>query len=134
MGNVAIDMVTEDKANDEFVLYLVENGPWPPTAEQMTKTLRRIQYRIFAAVDAVLDGSLVKKYPDAHGKKVRIQIDSPHGQPVKLRQLVDNIETYIKNNSSEYALAIEKSRYVSGIRIVTGHELGRFGGDYPERN
>jgi hypothetical protein len=50
---VTIDLVTKDRANDEWVLYLVEDGPWPSGQEGWEAKLKGIQDRIFRAVDVM---------------------------------------------------------------------------------
>jgi hypothetical protein len=122
---LVIDTITYDPSNDEYVLYLVEDGEWPTDDEGWNECLRRIQNRIFDALDTVVDGHLLKQYPDSIGKTVRIQIDSPHGTPEPLHDLVLKIKDYIMNNV-EYQEALTLSAFVRDIRIVTGAEMGRF--------
>jgi hypothetical protein len=58
-------------------------------------------------------------------KKIRIQVDSPHGEPSRLRNLVENIANFISSNR-EYSEALLHSKYIVALRVVTGHQLGRF--------
>jgi hypothetical protein len=40
---VEIDLITEDSPNEEYVLYLVEDGPWPTKELDWKPTLKSIQ-------------------------------------------------------------------------------------------
>ena len=125
-SDITIDLVTHDSNTDEFVLYLVEDGPWPTEASSWSNYLVRAQKRIFDAIDVALDGHLALKYPDSKNKNVRVQIDSPHGVPSRLNELISNIKDHLKTNT-DYHLAIKHSPHIKELRIVTGHEIGRFG-------
>ena len=122
---VTAQKATEDPNTGEFVVYFVEDGPWPGDAGQFAALLRRIQDTILDAVDAAIDGGIAKVYPETIGMKIRIQVDSPSGCPEKLDELIRNIDNYIVD-SHEYASGIKQSQFISDVRVVTGHMLGRF--------
>lgn len=65
--------------------------PQPSTNSDWNACLARIQNRIYDAIDVAVDGHLVVKYPDAKGKKVRVQIDSPSGAPDRLIRLISRL-------------------------------------------
>lgn len=125
MRRVTVDIVTDDPANDEVVLYLVEDGPWPADEASWTERLRPVQDRLYDAVDAAVDGHLAARFPDTHGKKLRIQVDSPGGCPIRLQQLVERFRRAL-TEGRDYREAIRRSDFISGLRVVTGHEMGRF--------
>jgi hypothetical protein len=125
MPKITLDTVTWDPANEEFVLYLVEDGPWPETGREWVKCLDRIQDRIMDAIDLAVNGHLLKKFPDSAGKRVRIQIDSPHGVPAQVAALTARLRAYVERND-EYRDAVARSAHIEGLRLVTGHEMGRF--------
>ena len=120
-----IDRITHDPGTDEFVLYLIEDGPWPGAGEDWSACLKRIQTRVYDALDVAIDGHLAEKFPESRGKAVRIQLDSPSGLPQQLAELVLRFNQHIGGNS-EQRVASESSSNITGLRIVTGHELGRF--------
>lgn len=122
---VTIDLVTYDQVHDEFVLYLVEDGPWPHDEADWTSCLSGIQDRIFSAADVAIDGHLTEKYPDSAGKAIRIQVDSPGGCPIPLEDLVASVGRFLGNDQA-YASAIRSSPKIRGIRVVTGKQMGRF--------
>jgi hypothetical protein len=122
---ITVDRVAVDHRLNEYVLYFVEDGPWQGDAEGLSAQLLAIQDRVLSAVDAAIDGGLAKLYPDSVGMNVRVQVDSPHGCPQRLQDLVDALQSHVKTDAT-YASALRDSEYVSAIRIVTGHQLGRF--------
>ena len=129
---IKVDTVTYDPKNDEYVLYFVENGPWPDAPAALQGLLGEIQNKVFDAMDAAIDGSVVRVYPDSLGKKVRIQVDSPGGCPAQLEELIVKIDNYI-NETKQYATAIESSPCITGLRVVTGRMMGRFERKSPSR-
>ena len=124
-ATVTCHTVTDDAVTGELVLYFLEDGPWPLEEREFEVLLKRIQDTILDAVDAAIDGGIAEVYPDTIGKRIRLQVDSPEGCPDRLQQLIINLDNYL-NNSIEYGTAVKNSNYISGIRVVTGHSLGRF--------
>jgi hypothetical protein len=124
--SVTISHVTHDPATDEWVLYLVEDGPWPTSEKDWPHTLRRIQKRVYDAIDVVVDGQLAKRFPDSLKKAVRVQIDSPSGIPSPLAGLIVRFQQALRSDE-EVGLRSRASEFIDGLRIVSGHEMGRFG-------
>jgi len=122
---ITIEKVTDDPGTGELVLYFVEDGPWPADPNAFDAVLKRIQDKILDAADASIDGGVAAVYPDSIGKRIRIQVDSPNGCPDQLDQLIQNVDKYLRE-SEDYSSAVKASQFVSGIRVVTGHMLGRF--------
>lgn len=123
---IKVDLITEDPLSDEFVLYLVEDGPWPTREVDWKSRLSSIQNRILSAADVAIDGLLAFKYPDAAGKAVRIQVDSPSGTPVQVENLICALERFLREDAS-YAAAIKESAHIRNLRVVSGKQMGRFG-------
>jgi hypothetical protein len=124
--SVKIDLITQDHSTGQFVLILVEDGPWPEDASEMTKCLSRIQTRIYDAIDLVVDGHLATKYPESKGKDIRIQIDSPKGAPAQLVDLVSKLRKHILENGNDYGVAIKDSPFVERLYLTMGHERNPF--------
>jgi hypothetical protein len=122
---VTIDLVTHDPATDEYVLYLVEDGPWPVREAEWKPHLKAIQDRILSAIDIAIDGQLANRYPDSVRKGIRVQIDSPHGCPEPLEKLIAAIKGFLRTDPS-YLEAITGSSFFRGLRVITGKQLGRF--------
>ena len=125
MSQVTFDLVTEDPATGEWAIYLVEDGPWPKDDNQWSSVLRALQERVYSAVDVVLGGQFQTAYPAAQGRSARIQVDSPSGCPARVQELISALDVCVNENEM-YASAISSGEFVASLRIVTGHELGRF--------
>lgn len=122
---VTVDLVTHDEKSGEFVLYLVEDGPWPFDEAGWRECLAAIQERILSVADVAIDGLLARQYPDSAGKAVRIQIDSPSGCPRQLTTLIEAVRRFLSEDES-YAAGVASSPQIRGLRVVTGQEIGRF--------
>lgn len=122
---MTVDLLTTDPLRGEAVLYLVEEAPWPEDDTGWRSRLRVLQDRLYAAIDAAVDGHLAGRFPDLRGRPVRIQVDSPSGCPAQLSAFVTRFAEALVG-PGEYRDAIAKSEFVSGVRIVTGDQMGRF--------
>ena len=109
-----VDLVSENKDGSEFSLHLIEGDPWDDT--EMPTKLRRIQDRIYDAIDIALDGKLAQKYPDSKGKLVNIVVRLQGKYPRQAVELVTGLNKLIIS-SGEYQAEIAKSSFVSGILI-----------------
>jgi len=66
-----IDLVTVDPATGEYAVIMTEMRPWGSAPEQPDQLIEKIN--TYAAF--VLDEDFVSRFPDASGRKIRIQID-----------------------------------------------------------
>lgn len=116
------DLVNDDPVNDEFVLYLVEDGPWDPS--ELGLRLCTIQDRLYNAFDAAIDGHVAKRFPDSRGRNIRIQLDCHDEPPPQVEVLVSRFSEHLRN-SSDYQEDIKNSEFVNHVRIVTRSQMGR---------
>jgi hypothetical protein len=122
---LTVNLVTWDPDNEEYVLYLVEEGPWE--ASSLPDRLRQIQKRIYNAVDAVIDGHFATRFPDSKGKKARIKLDYHTDAPLDaIEVLLNTFGIYISQNE-EHQRAIEEKAFISGLRIASRFSMGRGG-------
>jgi hypothetical protein len=112
---VTIDFTTIDRSSDEFVMYLVEEGPWAESG--LAERLRAIQTRVYNAVDVAIDGYLAGVHPESRGGKVRIQVDLHDKPPEVVEALVRKLADHIAD-SEEYRRDIEASENIAGLRIL----------------
>jgi hypothetical protein len=112
---VTVDFFTMDQANDEFVVYLVEEGPW--NQKTLEERMRGIQARVYSAVDVAIDGHLARVHPESRGSKVRIQVDLHNRPPGAVASLVQRLAEHIAN-AEEYGRDIEASEHIKGLRII----------------
>ena len=71
MSTVTIDFVTI-RPDGSHCLRLREEGPWSCNSAD---ALRAIQTRLYDAVEVVVDGKFVERYPESKGKKVHVVLD-----------------------------------------------------------
>lgn len=121
MANITFDLITDDPKNDEFVVYLVEDGPW---SNDLHERLKNLQGRLYNAFDAVVDGALASKYPESKSRRVRIQVDCHNAPPRAVLDFVKKFGAFI-SHSDEYQKAIKESSFVTDIYVVNGSDLGR---------
>lgn len=119
---LVVDLVTEDAANNEYVLYLVEEGPWEPGALQ--DRLKKIQDRLYNAFDAAVDGHLAAKFPDSKGRNVRIQVDIHGETPPDIESLVARFDNHVKSDA-DYQREIQRNEFIAALRVVTRSQMGR---------
>jgi len=122
-----VELVTHDEEHQEYVVYLVEDREPPKQNAALVSHLKRIQDRLFDCIDTVVKGQFAKQFPLSHGKRIRIQIDSPIHYSVEVADLICAVRQFIATDLT-YLQAIQSSPYLESLRIVSGHEMGRFGG------
>jgi Family of unknown function (DUF6572) len=66
-----VDLISEDVANDEVVLVMLEQRRWGSEPEQ----LRQLEAKFNAYLSYVMGGYLVKQYPQYADRGVRFQLD-----------------------------------------------------------
>jgi len=120
MKELTVDLVTEDPINDEYVVYLVEDGPWTSIENQ----LRKLQERLYDSFDMIVDGHVATKFPQSLGRKIRLQVDSYNSPPRELIEFVWKFSDYLKNDSERKRL-ISNSPFIAALRLVNGSDIGR---------
>ncbi len=89
-----IDLIMHDPHSDEVILVIVEDRPWDAKPER----LFQLQEKINSYLAFVLDGHMERKYPDAKGKRVAIELDcdtKPDQETMKfLEQVQRQIAVY----------------------------------------
>ncbi len=73
-----VDLIRLDSESDEVVLLMLEERAWGTVPEQ----LRQLEAKFNSYLSYVLDGHLVKQYPQYESKRVRFLLDcaTPPGQ------------------------------------------------------
>lgn len=109
-----VDFIARGEAPDEWLMVLVENGPW---TEPIEVELSRLQNRLYDCMDAAIDGQLASKFPESNGKRITIRIDG-YMLPVP------EIQSFFKRFTEGviwqggYAADIEKSPFVASIEFL----------------
>ncbi len=73
-----VDLIRLDPESDEVVLLMLEERAWGTVPDQ----LRQLEVKFNSYLSYVLDGHMVKQYPQYKSKRVRFQLDcaTPPGQ------------------------------------------------------
>jgi hypothetical protein len=72
--SVCVDLINRRPVDEAFVLVLVEDGPW--LESEVLGNLKRLQARLAKTVDAVIDGSFARQFPESLGKHFVIRLNA----------------------------------------------------------
>jgi hypothetical protein len=111
MATVAIDFIAKGQTEDEWLIVLVEAGPWCPPYEE---ELRRLQDRLYGCIKAALDGQLAEKFPQTRGRRVRIRLDGYNLPREETLAFFDRFSTGALR-LPDYVQALARSENVSGV-------------------
>jgi hypothetical protein len=115
MADLIIDFVAFDDARDACLMVLVEEGPW---AAPISDRLSQLQDRIYACLEAALEGRLAEQFPQSRGRTIVVQIDC-YGLP---RSDVDAFVERFRFGVGLLAdYAPENSPYVSQFAFEARH-------------
>ncbi|RYY90397.1 MAG: hypothetical protein EOO15_02690 [Chitinophagaceae bacterium] len=106
-----VDFVARSDSDDEWLIVLVEEGPWGPAIEDR---LRAIQDRLYGCVDAALDGDLAMKFPETKGKRIVVQLDCYDGPEADVSEFFSRFAEGVFN-IADYAEALVRSPHVREI-------------------
>lgn len=108
-----VDFVARGEAPDEWMMVLVETGPWHAPVESQ---LSRLQNRLYDCMDAAIDGKLAQKFPESEGKRIVIQVDGYALPTEDVREFFTRFSEGAAE-SADYAIAIQNSRFVHSIKF-----------------
>jgi len=84
-----VDLITHDPKRDQFVLIIVHSGAWDGSADEEDSLLQKLNSYLHFA----LDGELTRRYPQAMGKNIRLQIDGTSGPPPNIINLISQADS-----------------------------------------
>jgi DUF2914 family protein len=93
----------------------------PPPKGIAAERLKDVQARLYAAVDAVLNGELAKEFPASEGKKIVIQLDCGGLPQDEVKTFADAIFQIPR-----YRLALAKTPFATGIAFDLVSPAPRF--------
>lgn len=100
-NDIKIDLITHDPVKDACKLIAVAQGPWAP--QELEGQLRTLQEKLYAYVDAAVDGFIAETYPEFKGKSVVIRLDC-YGVPRnEVEQFFNQFSEHIRNNADVQA-------------------------------
>ncbi len=71
MAEFIVDFIAKGATEEEWLMVLIEEGPWHPHEAR----LQAIQDRLYNCIDALIDGQLAQAFPQTSGKRIVIQLD-----------------------------------------------------------
>lgn len=120
---IKVDLLTRDDQNDEFAVYLVENGPWPEDA--MDERLRQLQTRLNGVLDLAFSGQLAERYPETRGARLRLQVDCYDDAPKIVIALVRAFRDMLAADAGVRAELSAAHKLVKDLRVVCREDMGR---------
>ncbi|MEP5766050.1 MAG: DUF6572 domain-containing protein [Halieaceae bacterium] len=112
MAEVTIDFVARNDDESQWSLVLVEQGPW--SATETNDELRRIQERLYACIDAAIDGNVAETYPTSAGKSFIVRLDGYNLPDDEVRNFITKFSEGIFE-LPDYKNALRNSNYVKSI-------------------
>jgi hypothetical protein len=111
MSTTLIDFVARGETPDEWRLVIVEEGPWHGSIESQ---LRRVQDRLYGAMDAALDGEVASRFPESVGKKFVIQFDGYNLPDAQVEAFFDDFRGAVLQ-TPDYKAALVSNSFVKDI-------------------
>lgn len=102
-----VDLIHHDRERDEVVLLMLEERPWGSDPAQ----LRQLEAKFNAYLSYLLDGHMLRQYPEFEGKDVCFQLDCvarPSGEAERMIRAMQNFA------------AAESIRLVVRVRVPPG--------------
>jgi hypothetical protein len=113
-----VDFVAQGAREGEWKMVLVEEGPWSGSIDVQ---LRRVQDRLYGAVDAALEGRLSEKFPESKGKAIIVQLDAYNLPRDEVSEFFDRFSKGILS-LPDYQQALNGNAFVKGIAFELNFE------------
>ena len=106
-----IDFIARGERSNEWLIVLVESGPWTGSIEA---NLQPLQTNLYDCVDSVLDGQLADEFPQFVGMHLTIRVDFYNINKVDVEPFFDSFATEALG-TGDYKKAVASSPFVKGI-------------------
>lgn len=106
-----IDLITT-ATDGTYILGLVEEGPWG--RKRAETQLRRIQQRLYDAIDVAIDGHLAARYPESRGRAVVIRLTCYDTPDEPVREFFDAFVTHARTDP-EIQHALQAGGWVKSL-------------------
>jgi len=93
-----VDLVTHDPKTDEYVLIMVETRAWDGSDER----LQQISEKVENYVSFALYGQMTKLYPEALGKRIRLQLDCEIPPDQKTSRFLERIRKRLEEEGFRF--------------------------------
>lgn len=113
-----VDFVARGKTPDEWMMVLVEQGPWTDSIESQ---LRRLQDRLYGTIDAALQGKLAEKFPESKGKKIIIRLDGYNVPQAEVAAFFDRFSKGVLA-TPDHKHALKNNQFVKNVSFQANFE------------
>ena len=110
---VTVDFVAKGTGDENWILILIEEGPWGKSAE-ILNNLTRLQERLYGCLDVVIEGKLAEKFPESVGADIIIQVDAYNLPKKEVQEFFDRFAEGVAN-LPEYKEALEGGQFVCSV-------------------
>ena len=113
--SVRVNLINRRPVDEAYVLVLVEDGPWPE--REVLDNLRKVQSRLMQTVDAVIDGSFGRQFPESRGKHFVIRLNTYGIESEELDLFFTRFAAWIKK-SENVARGVEDGTTIRSLHLV----------------
>jgi len=113
-ASVRVNLISRRPVDEAYVLVLVEDGPWPES--KVLDSLQKVQSRLMQTVDAVVDGSFARQFPESRGKHFVIRLNSYNIENEELDLLFTRFTSWIKK-SEKLSRGIEDAKTIRSLHF-----------------
>lgn len=105
-----VDFVAKGPSPGEWMMVLVEEGPWSGVIDDQ---LRRLQDRLYGCVEAVLHGQLAARFPDSKGQRIIVRLDCYNVPRHEVEGFFQRFSSIL--SIEDYRRALEQGAFAQGI-------------------
>jgi hypothetical protein len=117
-NQVTLDIVSCAADGVTYSVHLVEQGPWAHA--DVPREVRRVQDRLYSALEVILDGKLAELYPETAGKAVVLRLECWGTPDAPVRDFFERWAQHVQSDN-EFAPSIARCPHVSSIGFVYKH-------------
>jgi hypothetical protein len=99
-----VDLVTHDPETDEYALIMVETRAWDGSEERLQQISKKVEnYLSFA-----LYGQMTKLYPEALGKRIRLQLDCESPPDPKTARFLEEARKRLEEGGFRFVVNVSE--------------------------
>lgn len=102
-----VDLITKDPETGEVVLVMVEDRPWKSNPDQ----INQLEDKFNSYLDYVLEGFLVRDYPQYSGLPVRFQCDCREALSEEEQDFFDAASHFASTKSIRFMVQVQDENY-----------------------
>lgn len=99
-----VDLVTYDPKTDEYALIMVETRAWDGSEER----LQQISKKAENYVSFALYGQMTKLYPEALGKRIRLQLDCESPPDPKTARFLQEVRARLEQEGFRFVVNVSE--------------------------